>query len=97
MRGSKAIDGLVYEDVVPIIGLGSANVLESAALDGADVIFGTIKMWGEIVEHELGYRAEFAKIISLDQGNPKSLTKLRTIYGLDDPSVPKSYRIGGVQ
>src|SRR5436190_760384 len=52
------------------------------ALDGADVIFGSIKIWGEIVEHELGYRAEFAKIISLDQGNRTLLTKFRTIYGL---------------
>lgn len=27
---------------------------------------GTIKMWGEVIEHEHGYRAEFAKLNSLD-------------------------------
>lgn len=26
------------------------------------VIFGTVYMWGEVVEHECGYRAEFAKV-----------------------------------
>lgn len=28
---------------------------------------GTIKMWGDVVEHETGYRAEFAKLHSLDR------------------------------
>lgn len=27
--------------------------------------FGTVKLWGKMVEHELGYRAEFAKIDSI--------------------------------
>lgn len=30
------------------------------------LVFGTVKLWGEIVEHERGYRAEFAKIASLN-------------------------------
>lgn len=30
------------------------------------IVFGTVKLWGEIVEHEWGYRAEFAKIASLN-------------------------------
>lgn len=30
------------------------------------LIAGTVAMWGEIVEHERGYRAEYAKIISLE-------------------------------
>lgn len=29
-------------------------------------IVGRVQMWGEVVEHELGYRAQFAKILSLD-------------------------------
>ena len=31
------------------------------------LVRGTIKMWGEVVEHDTGYRAEFAKIVSLDE------------------------------
>lgn len=28
---------------------------------------GTVKMWGDVVEHETGYRAEFAKLNSIDE------------------------------
>lgn len=30
------------------------------------LILGSIKMWGEVVEHEQGYRAQYAKIASLE-------------------------------
>lgn len=37
-------------------------------IDGERVaaVLGKIKMWGEIVEHKEGYRAEYAKILALD-------------------------------
>lgn len=28
--------------------------------------YGTVKLWGEVIEHELGYRASFAKLTSID-------------------------------
>jgi hypothetical protein len=28
--------------------------------------YGTVKLWGEVVEHDLGYRASFAKLTSID-------------------------------
>lgn len=33
---------------------------------------GTVKLWGEVIEHELGWRAQFAKLHSIDQwwGDP---------------------------
>lgn len=31
-----------------------------------DLIYGTVALWGKVVEHELGYRAENAEIVSLD-------------------------------
>jgi hypothetical protein len=34
----------------------------------------------EIVEHERGYRSQFAKIISLDYGDPNLLENFRLIY-----------------
>jgi hypothetical protein len=30
------------------------------------VVFGRVELWGEVIEHEDGYRAEFASIVSLD-------------------------------
>jgi hypothetical protein len=47
------------------------------------LLFGKIKIWGEIVEHEAGYRSEFGKIISLDYGPPELLDKFRKIYGVN--------------
>lgn len=40
------------------------NVAGSGGREG--VAFGTILLWGEIVEHEIGYRAEYAAIKSID-------------------------------
>ncbi len=44
------------------------------------LLLGTVKIWGEIVEHEAGYRSQFGKIVSLDYGDPDLLDKFRTIY-----------------
>jgi hypothetical protein len=48
------------------------------------LLFGKIKIWGEIVEHEKGYRSEFGKIISLDYGHPELLHKFRKIYKVNE-------------
>ncbi len=44
------------------------------------LLFGKVKIWGEVVEHEAGYRSEFGKIVSLDYGDPELLDKFRKIY-----------------
>lgn len=45
--------------------------------------WGTIKLWGEVVEHERGYRAQFAKLTSLDGGHGAfSLSDLRRKYNV---------------
>lgn len=46
------------------------------------LLFGRVKIWGEIVEHEAGYRSEFAKIVSLDYGDPELLDKFRKVYNV---------------
>ena len=46
------------------------------------LVFGKIKIWGEIVEHEAGYRSQFGKIVSLDHGDPHLLEKFRRIYNV---------------
>jgi hypothetical protein len=50
---------------------------------GGPLLFGKVKIWGEIVEHEVGYRSEFARIVSLDDGDYGLLEKFRAIYGLE--------------
>src|SRR6266852_5220545 len=35
------------------------------------LLLGKVKIWGEIVEHEAGYRSQFGKIVSLDYGDPE--------------------------
>jgi hypothetical protein len=44
------------------------------------LVFGKIKIWGEVVEHVAGYRSQFGKIVSLDYGEPDLLHKFRKIY-----------------
>jgi hypothetical protein len=65
------------------------NVIKSPVDYGYDaamrgpILFGKIKIWGEIVEHEAGYRSQFAKIGSLDYGDPELLEKFRKIYNVN--------------
>ena len=47
------------------------------------LLFGKVKIWGEVVEHERGYRSQFARIVSLDYGDPELLEKFRVIYGVN--------------
>ena len=44
---------------------------------GAKYIFGQVHLWGRVIEHELGYRSEFAKIVGLEHGD------LAKIYGVE--------------
>jgi hypothetical protein len=46
----------------------------------ATLLFGKVKIWGEIIEHQHGYRSQFGKIVSLDYGDPELLEKFRKIY-----------------
>lgn len=58
--------------------------LDEHTSDGLGIM-GTIKIWGRVVEHRLGYRASHAKIVSLAPGPPiseKLLHELRKIYGV---------------
>jgi hypothetical protein len=47
---------------------------------GGPLLFGKVKIWGEIIEHEAGYRSQFGKIASLDYGDPVLVEKFRKIY-----------------
>jgi hypothetical protein len=62
------------------------DVIRSMAEYGYDpcadgpLLFGKVKIWGEVVEHQVGYRSQFGKIVSLDYGVPELLDKFRKIY-----------------
>ncbi len=67
------------------------DVIRSAAeysysTDGV-LLFGKVKIWGEVVEHEAGYRSQFGKIVSLDYGDPEFLEKFRKIYRVNKVST----------
>jgi hypothetical protein len=52
------------------------------------VVAGTVKMWGDVMEHERGYRAEFAKLNSIDaMHGPGDLDALRARYGVASEHV----------
>jgi hypothetical protein len=55
------------------------------------LLFGKVKIWGEIIEHEDGYRSEFGKIASLDSGDPALLEKFRRIYQVDQVGSSESH------
>ena len=58
----------------------------------APLLFGKVKIWGEVVEHEWGYRSQFGKIVSLDYGDPELLDKFRKIYRVNQVPAEASAR-----
>lgn len=62
-------------------------------------VFGVVALWGEVIEHQEGYRAEFGKIVSLDEigymqeEDKLLLDKLRKRYGVEG----KSYKDFGLE
>lgn len=46
------------------------------------IAWGTVKLWGEVVEHERGYRGQFAKLTSIDGcvGTPDLITLRRKYH-----------------
>lgn len=56
--------------------------------------FGTVELWGEVVEHEVGYRAQYARIRSIDFVIPyedarkeKEKERLRKLYNVENPDA----------
>lgn len=44
----------------------NSSYVDHPMVEAVAAVCGTIKLWGQVVEHERGYRAEFARIVSLD-------------------------------
>lgn len=61
------------------------RLLSRSQISGCDgVVLGTVKMWGIIWDHALGYRAQFAKptsfISSYGNRSEEALTELRALF-----------------
>lgn len=50
--------------------------------NGTDIVSGTVHLWGDVVEHERGYRASKAAIASIDDSPHYDARALRRKYGL---------------
>ena len=67
-------------------------------------VVGRVALWGEVVEHETGYRAQYAKIVSLDyadlwtrnQGKDKPRKKDDECYAADQKSLKHLRELYGV-
>lgn len=63
--------------------IGGIFFIGYQAIHARGVVVGTVKMWGEVIEHEHGYRAQFAKVNSLDRiVGSGDLDELRSLYGV---------------
>jgi len=66
----------------------AGDAWNGCANTGEICVSGQVALWGEVVEHEEGYRAENARVYSLDFIRPETpqteilLSKLRQRYGL---------------
>jgi len=56
--------------------------------------YGRVLLWGRIVEHDNGYRAQYAKVLSLEGGpcGRAKLAELCRVYGLPEPPKPPKRR-----
>lgn len=49
---------------------------------GVTVVSGTVELWGMVIEHERGYRAQYAAIKSIDDSPFYDAKAIRKRYGL---------------
>jgi len=63
--------------------------LMKAARENAIVAVGSVYLWGETIEHEIGYRGEFAEVRSID----RIVSELPTIYGFLE-KLRERYKVG---
>lgn len=54
------------------------------------IVSGTVDLWGEVREHERGYRAQYAAVASIDELPNYDAAKLRKLYGLNKKHKKKA-------
>lgn len=63
------------------------EMMDWTTYGGGVIAVGTVALWGEVIEHEKGYRAENAKILTIDKAS-WGLRGLQQRYGLAPPDPP---------
>lgn len=65
----------------------NTDTLRMSPIDVPTLCIGRVHLWGEVIEHERGYRAEFARVISLDdcidengKWDGAGLARMRELY-----------------
>lgn len=64
-RTAKKCEREVEIQGITEVDFPNSNYFNQGAIYG--IAIGTIKCWGEVVEHEHGYRAQYAKLTSIDR------------------------------
>lgn len=83
-------------DVYEYVYLARVNCMMGWSGSTSDIyVFGTVSLWGEVVEHERGWRAERARVLGLremtcleypaNMDRDAALRDLRSAYGLPQP------------
>lgn len=63
--------------------IDACSYIESYEDDLTKVVSGTVDLWGDVYEHERGYRASKARIASIDDSPNYDAAALRKQYGLN--------------
>lgn len=75
------------------------DAIRKAIEYGGPYAYGSVKLWGDVIEHTDGYRSQYAKIASIDgitktHGVPIYINDLRRTYGLPEAEEPKPIKRG---
>lgn len=69
------------------------RAFQKAVESGVGYVWGSVRLWGHVVEHADGYRASKARIVSLDGGTrditPEMMVDLCRLYRVPEIEVPK--------
>lgn len=70
------------------------SVIQDRYIEPPTLVIGRVKLWGDVVEHERGYRAEFARIVSLDDCQRRGPNEMQW----ERPSKSRSaeFRVRGI-
>lgn len=68
------------------------RAFQKAMESGDGFVWGSVRLWGHVVEHKDGYRASKARIVSLDGATrdvtPEAMADLCRVYGVAEVALP---------
>lgn len=77
-------DGIhAFKSVISMAQYGSHGIT------GDVIVTGRVELWGDVYEHERGYRASKAQIAAIDDSPDYDAVTLRKLYGLGRKSRKK--------